>query len=99
MEIITLFFSSLWVFLRPFILQLLTEGGILLAKYAMEAVTKVASTMSEADGAAKRDEAFKIIADQLAKEGVQIATSTINAAIEAAVVKLKDDTKPVAPTV
>lgn len=86
---LSLFFSNLWVFLKPFVIQLLTSGGIMLAKYAVEAVTTISQTMGDADGDTKRKEAFSIITINLKQEGVEMATSTINAAIEAAVVKIK----------
>lgn len=90
MEKIKFLLSNLWEFLRPFICQLMSQAGLILAQAAMTAVTAVATSMAEADGAAKRQEAFGMIEDELKRAGVEMAASTINAAIEAAVVKLKE---------
>lgn len=92
MEKIKFIMSKLWMFLRPFICQLMSQGGAILAETAMTAVSAVALSMQEADGEAKRRQAFEIIQTELTKKGVQMATSIINAALEAAVVSLKEKT-------
>lgn len=89
MEKLRFILSSLWSFLAPFIRQLMSDSGILLAQAAMSAVSAVASTMNDASGEAKRNQAFNLILSDLTKLGIEMAASTINAAIEAAVVKLK----------
>ena len=91
MEKIKFIMSGLWTFLRPFIFQLMTQGGQLLAQVAMEAVTEVEQSMQSADGAQKRSQAFDNIQSELKHSGVKIAASVVNAAIEAAVVAIKSN--------
>ena len=91
MEKIKFIMSGLWTFLRPFIFQLMTQGGQLLAQVAMEAVTEVEQSMRSADGAQKRAQAFDSIQSELKRSGVKIAASVVNAAIEAAVVAIKSN--------
>lgn len=81
--------SSIWAFLLPFVQILLTKGGIILASVAMEAVALVAESMKDAEGTEKKDVAFEIIKEKLKDQGIDLASSVINAAIEAAVLKLK----------
>ena len=81
--------SQAWDFLAPFIWVMMTQAGQLLAKTALEAVSAVNVSMQSADGPAKRAQAFETIKDELLHNCVSLATSTINAAIEAAVIKLK----------
>ena len=83
--------SQLWDFLAPFIRQMMTEAGPILARAALDAVASVATSMQSADGSAKRAAAFDQIKDSLARQGIALATSTINMAIEAAVVKIKGE--------
>jgi len=82
--------SEAWNFLRPFILVLLSQGGKILMSAALEAV-QAASTMTGATGAQKRDAAFEIVKSKLAGAGMEMATSVINSAIEAAVLKIKEN--------
>jgi hypothetical protein len=81
--------SEVWLFLLPFIRVMLTDAGRVLAVVAMNAVTTVASTMGDAAGEEKRAEAFNLITSDLTSKGIMIGTSFINAALEAAVIKLK----------
>jgi hypothetical protein len=81
--------SEVWAFLLPFIKILLTSGGKILMNAALEAVQACAS-MKDASGAQKRDAAFAIITAKLTGAGVEMATSVINAAIEAAVQKINE---------
>jgi hypothetical protein len=81
--------SGLWVFLQPFIRVLLTQGGTLLIQASMQAVTAVAMDMKDAPGAEKRSVAFDMIRKQLIDKGIDLATVEINAALEAAVLKLQ----------
>lgn len=90
MEKIKFILSGLWEFLRPFICRLMSQGGMILAQTAMSAVSAVALSMQESDGESKRIQAFEIIKHELAKQGIDMATSVINAALEAAVVKMKE---------
>jgi hypothetical protein len=83
-------FSQIWDFLAPFVKIFLSEAGQILAASAIKAVTSVAATMNDADGDTKRKAAFDLIKAELISQGVTLGTSMINAAIEAAVQKLKD---------
>jgi hypothetical protein len=89
-EKLKVLFSGLWVFLGPFVKLFLSGVGTALAKAAMDAVTATATSMGDADGDAKRREAFRQIRAELTRQGIQVGASAINAAIEAAVQKLKD---------
>jgi hypothetical protein len=79
--------SGLWDFLRPLISQLLTDQGRLLAKYAKEAVELMEET--PLSGPAKRDGAFQMVRQLMSEMGIQVKTYLINAAIEAAVARLR----------
>jgi len=57
---------------------------------ALEAV-QAASTMKGASGADKRAAAFEIVKAKLASQGVEMAASVINSAIEAAVLKIREN--------
>lgn len=81
--------SQVWDFLAPLIRAMMTEAGPVLARAAMDAVASVATSMQSADGPDKRAAAFDQIKDSLARQGIALATSTINAAIEAAVLRIK----------
>ena len=83
------FFGALGKFLIPFIKRFITETGIALADAAVEVVTMLAS--SEMSGEDKRKEAFKLIFERLKAKGITVSSSLINAAIEAAVAKLKTE--------
>jgi hypothetical protein len=80
--------GQMWEFLAPFIRQMMTTAGPILADAAIRAVTSVEVSMQSAGGSEKRAAAFDAIKDDLAQKGLSLAASTINAAIEAAVVKL-----------
>ena len=55
---------------------------------AQEAVMAVENDMRGLEGAKKREAAFEIIQDKLKDAGVEIMSSAVNSAIEAAVLKL-----------
>jgi len=79
--------SKMWEFLRPFIRILMSQAGQVLAEAAMAAVAVMADqTIPSSE---KREEAFKIIVEDLRKKGIVLSSSIIYAAIEAAVQKLK----------
>ena len=88
-----LFFSSVWTFIEPFVEILLTSAGQILVTTAMDAVTQVAKDPSLLTSADKRSAAFALIIQNLEAQGIQLATSTINAALEASVVKMKAGAK------
>lgn len=87
MSFFKIFFSAVWVFLKPFILQFISDEGQLIMEAAIKAVKVLeASTMP---GAEKQTEAYKMILKDLQTQGITVATHVINGAIEAAVAKLK----------
>lgn len=92
-EKLKLVFSRMWDFLAPFVRVFLTSAGNILAASAIAAVKTMAQTMGDADGNDKRKAAFDGIVTDLKRQGitlgVQVTTSMIYAAIEAAVQKLK----------
>jgi hypothetical protein len=83
--------SSAWDFLRPFIAIFLSQIGPILVQAATAAVA--AQAQRAISGAEKRDGAYGAIEGQLLQAGfavgTDVTTSMINAAIEAAVAKLK----------
>lgn len=91
-EKIKILTSSIWAFILPFVRQLMSAVGPILAQAAIAAVTN-AATNAGASNAEKRDAAFNDIVTSLEaqgiKLGVDITTSLINAAIEVALQKLK----------
>jgi hypothetical protein len=87
MNFLKILFSAVWVFLKPFILQFITDEGRIVLEAAIKAVKALeASTMP---GAEKQAEAYKMILQDLKSQGIIAATHVINGAIEAAVAKLK----------
>lgn len=90
-ELIKLYSSSVWGFVRPFVRMFLSKAGPILAKAALAAVR--AQVNSSKTGSDKRDAAFNAIATELKQQGitigVEVSTYMINAAIEAAVAKVK----------
>jgi len=90
-----LLFSSLWAFLQPFVNVFLSDFGPVLAKSALAAVKITAANLAAEPGAVKRESAYALIVSDLKHQGVQIGaevtTSMINAALEAAVQKVKSD--------
>lgn len=90
-----LLFSSLWAFLQPFVNVFLSEFGPVLAKSALAAVKITAANLATEPGAVKRENAYAMIVSDLKRQGIQlgaqITSSMINAALEAAVQKLKAD--------
>ncbi len=80
--------SQMWEFLKPFILVLMSKIGPVLAEAAISAVTAAAA--SSLGSSAKHDYAFNAIVDDLKQHGIEIGTSVINLAIEAAVAKMKE---------
>jgi hypothetical protein len=87
MSFLKILFSAVWVFLKPFVLQFISDEGQLVMEAAIKVVKALeASTMP---GAEKQAEAYKIILRDLQAQGITVATHVINGAIEAAVAKLK----------
>jgi LL-H family phage holin len=86
-EWLKVIFGAIGTFLVPFIKRFLAEGGLALSAAATEVVQMLASTSMSGDD--KRKEAFRLIVERLKAKGLNLSTSLINAAIEAAVAKLK----------
>lgn len=86
-------FSNMWDFLAPFIKLFLTKAGPVLAAAALSAVKIMAENRSGLTNNQKRDAAYNVIVDDLKTQGlligIDVSTSMVNAAIEAAVQKLK----------
>ena len=93
LERLKLITSSLWGFLAPFVKIFLSAMGPALAKAALAAVMNTEKYYAGEPGATKRDEAYKMIVSDLTRQGIEIGAqvtgSMVNAAIEAAVQKLK----------
>lgn len=91
---IKLISSSIWSFVLPFIKLMLSQAGPILAAAALEAVKAVAANASGSTDAEKRNLAFDAIGRSLKTKGIEIgvgvSTALVNAAIEAAVLKLKE---------
>lgn len=90
-EKIQAFFSVVEEFCLPFLKQFMNAAGPAILAAAEQAVVALA-TNALIPNAAKKDQAFQMITDELKKQGIQAAASTINSAIEASVAKLKADT-------
>jgi hypothetical protein len=92
-EKLKLVFSNIWDFIAPFVKIFLTSAGNILAASALTAVKAVAESMMGSDGDTKRKAAFDVIVRDLKSQGltlgVQVTTSMIYAAIEAAVQRVK----------
>ena len=81
------FLSSVEDFLMPFIKQFLTtEGPIILAAAEKAVLALAAQSMP---GAQKQAAAYTAIVTDLQAQSITASTSVINAAIEAAVAKVK----------
>lgn len=91
-EKIKFMFSRIWDFLAPFVKIFISSAGPILAASALQAVQTVATYAIDNDEQ-KRARAFALIVSDLKSKGigigVEITTSMINAAIEAAVQKMK----------
>lgn len=90
MDKIRFLLSSVWDFLFPFIKVMITDAGNTLATAAYESVTIVAATCTDKTGPEKREIAFKRVAATLTTAGIVVSKAFINAAIEAAVIKIND---------
>lgn len=75
--------------LLPTLKLFLSAIGPALGKAAVSAVGIVAQDLADKTGGEKRDAAYRLILDELKDQGITAAESAINAAIEVAVLKLK----------
>ena len=87
MDKIKFMLSGIWVFLLPFVKILMSQAGQILAESAMKAVQTMANR--DLDNDQKRATAYKMIVLDLKNAGLGMATSVINAALEAAVIRMK----------
>ena len=83
--------SGLWVFFAPFIRMFMTDAGKLLLMIAKDVVFAVAMDMKDAEGSDKQKVAYALIKRRLIEEGVDMTTSAINKAIEAAHARLESE--------
>jgi hypothetical protein len=79
--------SSVWDFIRPLLSQLLTEQGRMLVRLARDAVDLMEET--ELSGAEKREGAISMVRAALSEMGLHLRSHLVNAAIEAAVARLR----------
>jgi hypothetical protein len=80
-------FSEVATFCEPFLKQFATDIGPVVLSAAEQAVTALAA--QEMPGAQKQSAAFSQITTNLEQQGITVAASVINSAIEAAVANLK----------
>lgn len=80
---------GIWEFLKPFLMMFTTRAGVALAGVAIQAVAAVGTDSALLTDDDKRRAAFDQIVEDLTRQGIQIGvevtTSMINSAIEAAV--------------
>ena len=88
MDKIKFMMSGVWTFLLPFIKILMSQAGQILAASALNAVSIMANRDMNSDQ--KRAAAAQLVKVDLANAGLEMATSVVNAAIEAAVVRFKE---------
>jgi hypothetical protein len=99
MDKLKFIFSAISEFLWPFIKIFLSKFGPILATAALDAVKLVAENYSKDSSSDKQKTAHHLILQSLKSQGIaigaDITSSMINAAIEAAVQKLKSETSPI----
>ena len=92
-ERLKLVFSKIWDFIAPFVKIFLSSAGQILGAVALQVVRNIAQDTTLVTDSDKRSAAFDAIVVDLKGKGIelglQVTTSMINAAIEAAVQKLK----------
>lgn len=93
-ERIKIMSSGIWGFILPFVRQMMSSVGPILASAAIAAVKATAENAVGVTNAQKRDMAYEAIVADLTKSGIKvgvdIGSSMVNAAIEVAVQKLKE---------
>jgi hypothetical protein len=80
-------FSEIATFCEPFLKQFETQVGPVVLAAAEQAVVALAA--QEMPGAQKQSQAFSQITTNLEQQGITVAASVVNSAIEAAVANLK----------
>lgn len=81
--------SAMESWLKPAAAYLVANGGPVLVAAAEAAVAAVAADPSILSSSDKRDAAGKMILAEMAKQGVPVAVSAVNLAIEAALAAAK----------
>lgn len=93
MDRIKVIFTWVWAFIKPFVKQLMSKVGPILAQAALAAVKATAANMAGASNDQKRDAAYALIVSELKTQGinvgVDVGVSMVNAALEMAVQQLK----------
>jgi hypothetical protein len=89
MQKVKLFFSKVGDFLTPLVKLFASEAGKVVADAALKAVSATAQYAFDNDEA-KRKNAYDLILADLKYQGIKVSTSMVNAAIEAAVIKMKE---------
>lgn len=87
-----IFFGKVGNFVMPFVKIFISSAGQIVGQVALDAVTQIAKDpgMLGSGGLAKRQAAFEKIKAELSAKGMVVATNVINAAIEAALIKIKE---------
>lgn len=90
-----LFMSGLWAFIRPFFMKFISEAGSFALTTAMEVVLTIAKDPSllSKSGTEKRDIALQQIRAKAIGAGIQLSTTMILDAIQAAYNRLSDEGK------
>ena len=83
-------FTKVFGLLLPFIRRMADEAGVFALEQAILYTKQVAESFKDKDGAEKRKEVFRLVQEAAKAKGIVLADSIINAAIEAAVAKLKE---------
>ncbi|WP_027358414.1 hypothetical protein [Desulforegula conservatrix] len=86
---IAVFFSACWFYVKPVIKTMLSSSATALAESAKITVPQCLEIYRTEGPEAARQKAFEVIKFDLETQGHAIASSAINAAIEAAVAGLK----------
>ncbi len=81
--------SSMEAWLKPAAAYLVANGGPILVAAAEQAVAAIAADPSVVSNSDKRDAAGKLILAQMQAQGIPVAVSAINLAIEAALAAAK----------
>jgi hypothetical protein len=81
--------SKIFELLLPFIKRMSSDVGMFALEMAIIYVPQVAYSFKDAEGEEKRREVIRLIKEAAIAKGIAISDSIINAAIEAAVAKLK----------
>ena len=84
---IKIFMSSIWVYLKPLVLQFMNKTGQLALNIAIDVVKDLSA--EDLTSSEKREVAFGKIKGKLKDQGIEARDSIINSAIEIAVQNIK----------